>query len=224
MITIAPELPGAIDVIRAATAVGVIAAAGHTDASAEVTADAIAAGTSHATHLFSGMRPFHHRDPGPAGALLDSQVTCEVIADGVHLHDTAIRLAARAVGPGNLVLITDAMTAAGMPDGNYRLGELAVTVTGGVARLSAASAPPGGLGAIAGSTATMDQVVRHAITAVGLSVPEVAEAASTTPARRLGLAGETGALRPGLAADIVLLDGDFRLQTVIARGAPVPAQ
>jgi N-acetylglucosamine-6-phosphate deacetylase len=223
MITIAPELPGAIDVIRAATAVGVIAAAGHTDASAEVTADAIAAGASHATHLFSGMRPFHHRDPGPAGALLDSQVTCEVIADGVHLHDTAIRLAARAVGPGNLVLITDAMTAAGMPDGNYRLGELDVTVTGGVARLSAASAAPGGLGAIAGSTATMDQVVRHAITAVGLSVPEVAEAASTTPARRLGLAAQTGALRPGLAADIVLLDGDFRLQTVIAQGAPIPA-
>ena len=219
MITIAPELPGALDVIHAATAAGVIAAAGHTDASAEVTAGAIAAGISHATHLFSGMRPFHHRAPGPVGALLDSQVTCEVIADGVHLHDTVIRLAARAVGPGNLVLITDAMAAAGMPDGTYRLGELPVTVTEGVARLALSQTTPG---AIAGSTATMDQVVRHAITAVGLSVPAVAAAAGTTPARRLGLAKETGALRPGLAADIVLLDATFRLQAVISRGAPAP--
>ena len=219
VITIAPELPGALDVIRAATAAGVIAAAGHTDASAEVTAAAVGAGISHATHLFSGMRPFGHRAPGPAGALLDSQVTCEIIADGVHLHDIAIRLAARALGPGNLVLITDAMTAAGMPDGAYRLGELDVTVTDGVARL--ATTPSGAQGAIAGSTATMDQVVRHAITAAGLPVPEVAAAASTTPARRLGLSAETGALRPGLSADLVLLDEAFRLTTVMAAGAVV---
>jgi N-acetylglucosamine-6-phosphate deacetylase len=228
MITIAPELPGAFDVIRAAAAAGVIAAAGHTDASAEVTAGAIAAGISHATHLFNGMRPLAHRDPGPAGALLDSQVTCEVVADGTHLHDTVIRLAARAAGPGNLVLITDAMAAAGMPDGIYRLGELAVTVSAGTARLAAAgplpaAAPSGPLGAIAGSTATMDQVVRHAITAVGLPVPDVAAAASTTPARRLGLSAEAGALRPGLSADLVLLDETFRLQAVIARGSPAPA-
>jgi N-acetylglucosamine-6-phosphate deacetylase len=217
MITIAPELPGALDVVRAAAAAGVIAAAGHTDASAEVTAEAIAAGISHATHLFNGMRPLAHRDPGPAGALLDSQVTCEVVADGAHLHDTVIRLAARAAGPGNLVLITDAMAAAGMPDGTYRLGELAVTVTGGVARLG------GNAAAIAGSTATMDQVVGHAVTAVGLPVPDVAAAASTTPARRLGLSAQTGALRPGLSADVVLLDEAFRLQTVIARGDSPPA-
>jgi len=223
MITIAPELPGALGVIRAAAGAGVIAAAGHTDASAEVTAAAVAAGVSHATHLFNGMRPLAHRDPGPAGALLDSQVTCEVVADGAHLHDTVIRLAARAAGPGNLVLITDAMAAAGMPDGTYRLGDLAVTVADGVARLATGGAVPGGpLGAIAGSTATMDQVVRHAITAVGLSVPDVAAAASTTPARRLGLSAETGALHPGLSADLVLLDGDFHLLSVIARGAVVP--
>jgi N-acetylglucosamine-6-phosphate deacetylase len=228
MITIAPELPGALDVIRAATAAGVIAAAGHTDASAEVTAGAIAAGVSHATHLFNGMRPLAHRDPGPAGALLDSQVTCEVIADGTHLDDTVVRLIARAAGPGNLVLITDAMAAAGMPDGTYRLGELAVTVTSGTARLASASAtmspsaaaPSEALGSIAGSTATMDQVVRHAITAVGLPVADVAAAASTTPARRLGLAAETGALRPGLSADLVLLDEDFRLRTVLTAGRP----
>jgi N-acetylglucosamine-6-phosphate deacetylase len=237
MITIAPELPGALDVIRAAAAAGVIAAAGHTDAPAEVTAAAVTAGISHATHLFNGMRPLAHRDPGPAGALLDSQVTCEIVADGTHLHDTVIRLAARALGPGNLVLITDAMAAAGMPDGTYRLGEMDVTVTGGVARLVPASADPqdpavtaasassaGPTGAIAGSTATMDQVVRHAITATGLPVSEVAAAASTTPARVLGLSAETGALRPGLSADLVLLDESFRLQTVVARGAVIPIQ
>ncbi|HEY6495520.1 MAG TPA: N-acetylglucosamine-6-phosphate deacetylase [Trebonia sp.] len=215
MITIAPELPGSLDVIRAATARGVIAAAGHTDASAEVTAGAVDAGISHATHLFNGMRPLAHRAPGPAGALLDRQVTCEVIADGTHLHDVVIRLAARSAGPGNLVLITDAMAAAGMADGTYRLGELAVTVAGGVARLA------DGTGAIAGSTATMDQVVRHAIAVTGLPVTDVAAAAATTPARRLGLAAETGALRPGLAADLVLLDESLHLRTVIAAGTPV---
>jgi N-acetylglucosamine-6-phosphate deacetylase len=222
MITIAPELPGATQLIRAAAAAGVIAAAGHTDASAEVTAAAVDAGVSHATHLFNGMRPLGHRDPGPAGALLDRQVTCEIVADGSHLHDTVIRLAARAAGRGNLVLITDAMAAAGMPDGAYRLGSLDVTVTDGVARL--ASAEPGGApGSIAGSTATMDAVVRHAITSAGLDVTDVAAAAATTPARRLGLAAETGALQTGLAADLVLLDDTFRLSTVIARGAEVPA-
>ncbi|TVZ03052.1 N-acetylglucosamine-6-phosphate deacetylase [Trebonia kvetii] len=222
MITIAPELPGATQLIRAAAATGVIAAAGHTDASAEVTAAAVDAGVSHATHLFNGMRPLGHRDPGPAGALLDRQVTCEVVADGTHLHDTVIRLAARAAGRDNLVLITDAMAAAGMPDGPYRLGSLDVLVTDGVARL--ASAEPGGApGSIAGSTATMDAVVRHAITAAGLDVADVAAAAAANPARRLGLAAETGALRSGLAADLILLDDTFRLTTVIARGVEVPA-
>jgi N-acetylglucosamine-6-phosphate deacetylase len=188
------------------------------------------------------MRPIDQRAPGPAGALLDRQVTCEVIADGTHLHDAIVRLTARAAGPGNLVLITDAMAAAGRPDGNYRLGDLEVTVSGGVARLAghvgapaavdtaavdtaavdtAAVGTAGGtaqLGSIAGSTATMELVVRHAITSVGLSVPDVARAASTTPARRLGLDGVTGSLCAGLAADIVLLDADFRLSAVIARG------
>ena len=143
MITIAPELPGALEVIRAAAASRVIAAAGHTDASAEITAEAIAAGVSHATHLFNGMRPIRHRSPGPVGALLDHPVTCEVIADGSHLDDLIIRLAARAAGPGNLVLITDAMAAAGMPDGDYRLGELDVTVSAGVARLAEGPAASG---------------------------------------------------------------------------------
>jgi N-acetylglucosamine-6-phosphate deacetylase len=224
VITIAPELPGADGVIRAAAQAGVIVAAGHTDASAEVVSAAVEAGVSHATHLFNGMRPLGHRDPGPAGALLDRQVTCEVIADGAHLHDATIRLAARAAGPGNLVLITDAMAAAGMPDGGYVLGGLAVTVAGGVARLASPSSrtDPSPPGTIAGSTATMDFVTRHAITSAGLDVATVAAAASTTPARRLGLAAEAGAISPGLSADLVLLDEDYRLSAVVSRGTVLP--
>jgi len=215
VITLAPELPGAFAVIEAATRAGVTVAVGHTDATADVTLAAIDAGATHATHLFNGMRPPHHREPGAVGALLDrDEVTCEVIADGVHLDDIAVRLAARAAGPGRLVLVSDAMAAAGMPDGRYQLGSMRVTVAGGVARLLDDS---GVAGAIAGSTATLARVVRHAITA-GLAVPDVAAAASTTPARVLGLAGRTGALRPGLAADLVVCDDDFRPRAVMRHG------
>jgi N-acetylglucosamine-6-phosphate deacetylase len=215
VITLAPELPGADQVIEAATRAGVTTAVGHTDATAGVTLAAIDAGATHATHLFNGMRPLHHREPGAVGALLDrDEVTCEVIADGVHLHDIAIRLTARAKGPGRLVLVSDAMAAAGMPEGRYRLGSMQVTVAGGVARLLGDSAQAG---AIAGSTATLAGVVRHAI-AAGLPVPEVAAAASTTPARILGLADRTGALGPGLAADLVVCDDDFRPRAVMRQG------
>jgi len=217
VITLAPELPGAAALIRAAVRVGVIAAVGHTDATADSTSAAVDAVASHATHLFNGMRPLHHREPGPVGALLDrDEVTCEVIADGVHLHDTAIRLTARAAGPGRLVLITDAMAAAGMPDGRYQLGSMQVDVAGGVARL-ARDTEPGVAGAIAGSTATMASVVRHAI-AAGLPVTDVAAAASTTPARVLGLGDRTGALCPGLDADLVVCDEEFRLRAVMRHG------
>ena len=229
VITLAPELPGATDLITAAVQAEVIAAVGHTDATADVTSAAVDAGASHATHLFNGMRPLHHREPGPVGALLDrDEVSCEVIADGVHLHDTAIRLVARAAGPGRLVLITDAMAAAGMPDGRYRLGSMWVDVAGGVARLAAGTGPganagpdgeagPRVSGAIAGSTATMASVVRHAV-AAGLPVTDVAAAASTNPARVLGLAGRTGALSPGLDADLVVCDEAFGLRAVMRRG------
>ena len=211
VITVAPELPGAIELIEAATRAGVTVAVGHTDATADVTLAAIDAGATHATHLFNGMRPLHHREPGAVGTLLDrDEVTCEVIADGVHLHDIAIRLAARVKGPGRLVLVSDAMAAAGMPDGSYRLGSMRVRVAGGVARLPED-------GAIAGSTATLADVARHAI-AAGLPVPDVAAAASTTPARVLGLADRAGALRPGLSADLILCDDDFRPRAVMRQG------
>jgi N-acetylglucosamine-6-phosphate deacetylase len=216
ILTLAPELPGAGAVIEAARRAGVTVAVGHTDATADVTAAAIDAGATHATHLFNAMRPLHHREPGAAGALLDrAEVTCEVIADGVHLHDMAIRLAFRVAGPDRLVLVSDATAAAGRPDGHYRLGSMRVTVAGGVARLP--GDPRGGVGAIAGSTATLADVVRHAV-AAGLPVPDVAAAASTTPARVLGIGGRTGALHPGLAADLVVCGDDFRPRAVMRQG------
>jgi len=210
VITVAPELPGATALIKAAAQAGVIAAVGHTDATADITSAAVDAGASHATHLFNGMRPLHHREPGPVGALLDrDEVSCEVIADGVHVHNTAIRLVARACGPGRLVLVTDAMAAAGMPEGRYRLGSMQVDVARGVARLAAEAEP--------GSTATMAGVVRRAV-AAGLPVTDVAAAASTTPARLLGLVERTGALRAGLHADLVVCDEEFGLRAVMRQG------
>ena len=221
VITIAPELPGATEVTKAAARAGLTVAVGHTDAAAAVASAAVDAGATHATHLFNGMRPLHHREPGAAGALIDrDEVTCEVIADGVHLHDTIVRLTARAIGPGRLVLITDAMAAAGMPDGSYRLGSMRVDVAGGVARLADVKqrAPGAGRpGAIAGSTATMATVFRRAV-AAGLPVPDAAAAASTTPARVLGLDDRIGALRAGRYADLVVFDEELRLRAVMRRG------
>ncbi|MEU7822186.1 N-acetylglucosamine-6-phosphate deacetylase [Catellatospora sp. NPDC049133] len=211
MVTIAPERPGALDAIRLLAEHGVVAAVGHTDGSyAEVMA-AVEAGATVGTHLFNGMRPVHHREPGPIVALLDSPtVVCELVADGVHLHDGTLAFAAHSAGSTRAALITDAMTAAGMPDGEYDLGGLAVTVAERVARLAN--------GSIAGSTLTMDAAVRQALGA-GLPITDVAAMAATTPARVLGLAGELGALRPGLRADLVELDADLRVVRVMKSGA-----
>ncbi|MFC7246361.1 N-acetylglucosamine-6-phosphate deacetylase [Catellatospora aurea] len=211
MVTIAPERPGALDAIRLLAEHGVVAAVGHTDGSyAEVMA-AVEAGATVGTHLFNGMRPVHHREPGPIVALLDSPtVVCELVADGVHLHDGTLAFAAHSAGSARAALITDAMTAAGMPDGEYDLGGLAVTVADRVARLAN--------GSIAGSTLTMDAAVRQALGA-GLPITDVAAMAATTPARVLGLAGELGALRPGLRADLVELDAELRVVQVMKSGA-----
>ncbi|GIG01694.1 N-acetylglucosamine-6-phosphate deacetylase [Catellatospora citrea] len=210
MVTIAPERAGALDAIRLLAEHGTVAAVGHTDGSyAEVLA-AVEAGATVGTHLFNGMRPVHHREPGPIVALLDSPtVVCELVADGVHLHDGTLAFAAHSAGSARSALITDAMTAAGMPDGEYDLGGLTVTVADRVARLAN--------GSIAGSTLTMDAAVRQALGA-GLSVTDVAAMAATTPARAIGLADELGALRPGLRADLVELDAELRVVRVMKSG------
>ncbi|MEV4635931.1 N-acetylglucosamine-6-phosphate deacetylase [Actinoplanes sp. NPDC049548] len=209
MVTIAPELPGALDAVRYLVEHGVVAALGHTDATYEQTLAGVAAGATVGTHVFNGMRPPHHREPGPVVALLDSpSIVCELVADGIHLHDGMLRFAAHAT-PYRSALITDAMDAAGMPDGRYELGGQEVTVADRVARLARD-------GSIAGSTLTMDAAFRQAVGA-GLDLPTAATMASTTPARALGRT-DIGALEAGLRADLVVLSADLRVKRVMRSG------
>jgi len=214
MMTIAPELPGALDAIGQLVGAGVVAAVGHTDATYEQTRAAIDEGARLATHLCNAMRPVHHREPGPIVALLDApEVVCEQIADGVHLHEGMLRHVAHAAGPDRVALVTDAMAAAGMDDGEFDLGGLVVRVRRGVARLS-------GDGTIAGSTLTMDAAVRTMVHS-GLPIEDAARMAATTPARVLGLDGELGAVAVGLRADLVLLDEELRVTGVLRNGIKV---
>ena len=213
MVTLAPERPGALDAIRLLRERGVVAAVGHTDATYEETVAAIDAGAGVGTHVLNGMRPPHHRDPGPVVALLDAPgVVCEQISDGVHLHAGMLRHVVRTSGPERVALVTDAMAAAGMPDGRYELGGRAVSVSQGVARLVAD-------GAIAGSTVTMDAAVRHAVHC-GIDLVDVVTMAATTPARVLNLQAEVGAIVVGHRADLVLLDEELRVVDVLRRGEP----
>lgn len=209
MVTIAPELPGAIEAIAMLAARGVVAAVGHTDATYEQALAGLAAGATVGTHVFNGMRPPHHREPGPVYALLGHDAAvCEFVADGFHLHDGTLSFAARAVGADRAALVTDAMMAAGMPDGDYELGGQVVVVADRVARLAS--------GSIAGSTLTMDAAFRRALGA-GLSIVDVTRMAATTPARALGLT-DVGALVPGRRADLVVLGEDFAVRHVMRGG------
>jgi N-acetylglucosamine-6-phosphate deacetylase len=213
--TVAPELPGALDIIADLVAADVVAAVGHTDATYAQAAAGFAAGARLATHLFNGMRSLHHREPGPALAALDAGVACEVINDGEHVHPAILRLVAGR-GEHALVLITDAMDAAGIGDGEYELGGQRVTVQDGAARLVRT-------GSLAGSTLTMDVAVRRAVIDGALSVPAAIAAASLNPARVLGIDGDCGAIAPGLAADLLHLDDDLEVQRVMTNGRWLPA-
>lgn len=215
MITIAPERDGAVAAIDQIVDAGVVAAVGHTEATYDQTRAAVDAGATVATHLFNAMRPINTREPGPVIALLeDPRVTVELITDGVHVDPALYRHVSRSVGPDRVSLITDSMAAAGMSDGRYWLGPLAVDVVDGVARVADTET-------IAGSTATMDHQFRFAVAHSGLSRDEAVMAAvrqsSVNPARALGLPG--GELAPGARADLVVLDADLAVAAVMRRGA-----
>lgn len=212
MVTIAPERPGALEAIKLLVARGVVAAIGHTDATYDQTRAGIEAGATVGTHVFNGMRPPHHREPGPVFALLGAEaVVCELIPDGIHLHDGTLAFAAKVAGPARTALVTDAMAAAGMPDGEYELGGQAVVVADRVARLARD-------GSIAGSTLTMDAGLRQAVHA-GVSMVDAVRMVTTTPARAIGLAGEVGSLAPGLRANLVVLDEALRVERVMRAGS-----
>ncbi len=214
MVTLAPERPGSLAAIGRLVDATAVVALGHTDATYEQARQAIDAGATVGTHLFNAMRPLHHREPGPALALLqDPRVTVELIADGVHVHPAVICAVLDAVGPARVAFVTDATAAAGLGDGAFRLGPVRIDVAAGVACVH-------GTSTIAGGTATMDQLFRAA--AAAGSDPDAAlvaavQVTSTTPARVLGLP-DAGTLRPGSAADLVVLDQDLQVRAVLVGG------
>ena len=211
MVTIAPELPGGLDAVRRIVSHGAIAAIGHTDADAETAIASVDAGVTVATHLFNAMLPIHHRLPGPVLALLeDPRVAVELVADGVHLHPLTVQHAARSAGATRTVLVTDAMAATGVSDGEYLLGDLVVDVVDGVARLREG-------GSIAGSTLTLDVALRFASGVAGVPFEDALAAVTTTPAAVLGRT-DVGNLEPGARADVVILDETVSVREVFRAG------
>ncbi|WP_342570928.1 N-acetylglucosamine-6-phosphate deacetylase [Paenibacillus sp. FSL R5-0749] len=215
-VTLAPEREGALEVISWLREQRVTAALGHTDATYEEVERAVEAGLHHAVHTFNAMTPLHHRLPGAAGAVLnDPRISAEVIADGIHVHPAAISILAQLKQHNDqLVLITDAMSAAGLDDGEYKIGDLPVIVKHGEARLKDG-------GALAGSTLTMIRGFRYLVQEVGLSLNAASRAASLTPARLLGIDYRTGSLAQGKQADIVLLNAELDIEGVWVKGRRV---
>lgn len=212
LMTLAPELPGSLALVEHLARERIVASIGHTDATdAEIRA-AVDAGASSATHVFNAMAPLHHRHPGAVGAVLDlPEVSCELICDGIHVDPVAMRLLFRAKGASGTRLVTDAMSAAGMPDGEYRLGGRRVSVAGGRAVLAGGES-------IAGSTLTMERAVQNAVRTVGASVQEAIAMASTNSARLLGMAGRKGEISAGSDADLVVLDEALAVQATMVAG------
>ena len=208
VMTVAPELDGAEKAAELLCDSKVVASVGHTNATYEEISRAVDAGFSKATHLYNTMSPFEHRAPGAVGAVLtDDRVRAGIIADGVHVHQGALRLAYREKGVEGLALVTDAMEAAGMEDGEYELSGRTVRLDGGFVRLPD--------GTLAGSSLTMDGAVRNASKFLGVSLTEAVRMATETPAKILGLT-EKGRIAPGADADLVILDrGGFVQETIV---------
>jgi N-acetylglucosamine-6-phosphate deacetylase len=210
ILTLAPEVPGGLNLVAEACKSGVIVALGHTDATYEQATEAIAYGARHAAHVFNAMRPFSHRETGVLGAVLTSpQVTAELIADGVHVDAAAMKLLLAAKTAGGVILVSDGTAATGMPDGRYRLGDFDVDVSGGVVRNAE--------GKLAGSALTLDRALRNVI-ALGVPLEESVRMLTLYPARLLSLEGRKGVLAPGADADVVFFDAQLHISRVVTRG------
>ena len=212
LITLAPEIAANQALIGFARSRGAAVAFGHTAASYDEVLAAVELGAAQACHTFNAMIGVHHREPGTAGAALTcDQIYAQAIVDFVHLHPAVVKLLLRAKGVRRTVLITDAMRAAGLPDGAYSLGGQPVTVRNGEARLTEGNN-------LAGSTLTMDQGLRNVIAATGLSLAAALPVATTTPAESIMLENTVGALRPGYLADLVLLDAALNVRLTMVKG------
>ncbi len=214
--TIAPELPGALDLILTLTRNGVVASLGHSNAALRDVLRAIDHGASHVTHFFNAMSPLNHREPGLAGAaLFSTDLSVEIIADGHHIHPWIMGLVLQNKTVGLTCLITDAMSPAGLPDGEYDAMGLRVRL--GHGRLSLADQPS----TLAGSALTMDRAVANMITMVGVTVADAVTMASTTPAAVLGLENRKGRIEPGYDADFTILDSRFSAEATVVGGEVV---
>ena len=209
ILTLAPELPGALEVIAVARQAGLVVSLGHTDATYEQAQAAIEAGASHAAHVFNAMRPFSHRGTGVIGAVLTSpKVSAELIADGVHVDEAAMRMLVGAKNSERVILVSDGISATGMPDGKYQLGMFEVRVSGGVVRNAE--------GKLAGSTLTLDRALRKS--SLRGSVGAALRMVTANPARQIGLGARKGVLAPGADADLVFLDDQLEVSGVMTRG------
>ena len=214
-IAVAPEYEGAPEFTEAATKMGVVVALGHSDATCVEALRCLTAGAQVFVHTYNGMSGLHHREPGMVGAALATRDSySELICDGHHVNPMAARVVVNAKGYDHTALITDCMCAGGMPDGEYKLGELPVIVEGGTARLIDG-------GSLAGSILRLDQAVRNVI-AWGVASPEEAiRMATEVPARANGIDDVCGSIRPGRDADFVVLDGDFNVAATYLGGEKV---
>jgi N-acetylglucosamine-6-phosphate deacetylase len=211
IMTLAPELPGALELIAAARRAGLVVSLGHTDANYEQARAAIEAGATHAAHVYNAMRPFSHRGTGVVGAVLTSpKVSAELIADGVHVDEAAMRILIELKKPERVILVSDGISATGMPDGKYRLGMFEVTAKGGVCRNAE--------GKLAGSTLTLDRALRN-IVALGVPLGSALRMLTANPAQQIGLGSRKGVLAAGADADLVFLDDKLEISGVMTRGA-----
>ena len=211
LITVAPEVEGSLELIRFARAKGVVVSLGHSNATLEETMAAIALGAGNATHTFNAMRPFSHRDPGILGAVLTApEIWAELIADGVHVSPAAINLCIQCKSARRILLISDAVSATGMPEGQYRLSDIEITLSGGICRTRE--------GQLAGSTLTQDQALRNMVRWSHLPLEAVLGMLTRNPAQSLGIAESKGTLAEGRDADMVLLDRNLRVNTTIIQG------
>ncbi|HEY7096954.1 MAG TPA: N-acetylglucosamine-6-phosphate deacetylase [Terriglobales bacterium] len=209
LMTIAPELDGAMEIIVEAVKRGITVSIGHSDADLQTARTAIDAGARHATHTFNAMRPFLHRDPGIIGEVLtDSRMTADIIADGVHSDPSVVKLFLRAKGPEGAVLITDSTAATGMPEGHYSMGDFEFDVKDGKCMAN---------GVLAGSVLTLDQAVRNCMQFAGWNLQNALTAATTNPARVARLQNR-GSLMAGAVADLVVMDSAGRVLKAIVSG------
>jgi N-acetylglucosamine-6-phosphate deacetylase len=210
VLTIAPEILGAMEVITEAARRNVCVSIGHSDAEMPVAQAAVKAGARHATHTFNAMRPLDHREPGILGEVLsNNELTADMIVDGIHVDPAVVELFLKAKGAERAVLITDAISATGMPDGRYQLGPIEVDVKDGKATSG---------GSLAGSVLTMDRAVRNVTKFSNWSLREAVRAATLNPARAVGLAAHHGVLAPGASADFLVLSSTGEVLKTIVRG------